>query len=249
MRKILLFLISITLVFSCKKEEGCTDPSALNYNCEAEKDDGSCEYFITTPHTIITPYGFPDMLHPEDNPLTEEGIALGDYLFNSPILSHGEGLACTSCHLQENAFSSPGNFSSNVNGVATPRNAMALINLGWVNQLAWDGRSTGLEAKVLGSITNPFSVNGSTDSLQVRAEKDAQFMALFSAAFNNKSVTIENAAKGLSQYIRTLVSVNSKFDKYLKGEVQLSASELGGYATFNSEKGDCFSLPWHTAIC
>jgi len=243
MNKIILLLFVSTLFFACKKEEGCTDPLAFNYNSEAEKEDGSCEYpdpFTTTAHTIITPNGFPDMIHPSDNSLTEEGIALGEYLFNSPILSYSEGLACTSCHLQENGFSSPGTFSSNVNGVATPRNAMALINLGWVNDLAWDGRSTGLEAKVLGSITNPFSVNGTTDSLQVRAEKDAEFMALFSAAFNNKSITIENAAKGLSQYIRTLVSANSKFDKYLKGEVQLSASELGGYATFNSEKGDCF---------
>ena len=216
MNKIILLLFVSTLFFACKKEEGCTDPLAFNYNSEAEKEDGSCEYpdpFTTTAHTIITPNGFPDMIHPSDNSLTEEGIALGEYLFNSPILSYSEGLACTSCHLQENGFSSPGTFSSNVNGVATPRNAMALINLGWVNDLAWDGRSTGLEAKVLGSITNPFSVNGTTDSLQVRAEKEAEFMALFSAAFNNKSITIENAAKGLSQYIRTLVSAYSKFDK------------------------------------
>jgi cytochrome c peroxidase len=240
MNRIILLLIFSTLLYACKKEEGCTDPLALNYNAEAEKDDGSCEYFITNPHTIVTPYGFPDMIHPSDNLLTEEGIALGKYLFNSPILSHSEGLACTSCHLQENGFSSPGNFSSNVNGVATNRNAMALINLGWVNELAWDGRSTGLEAKVLGSITNPFSIQGSSDSLKARAEKDEQFMVLFSSAFNNESITIENAAKGLAQYIRTLVSANSKFDKYLNGEVQLSPSELGGYATFNSEKGDCF---------
>jgi len=243
MNKFILLLIFSTLLFACKKEEGCTDPSAKNYNPEAEKDDGSCEYpepFITTPHSIITPYGFPDMIHPEDNQLTEEGIALGEYLFNSPILSHSEGLACASCHLQENGFSSPGNFSSNINGVATLRNAMALINLGWVNNLAWDGRSSGLEAKVLGSITNPFSIQGSSDSLKARAEKDAQFMALFSAAFNEESITIENAARGLAQYIRTLISSNSKFDKYLNGEVQLNASELGGYAIFNSEKGDCF---------
>ncbi len=243
MNKFILLLIFSTLLFACKKEEGCTDPNAINYNCEAEQDDGSCEYlepFVTTPHSITTPYGFPDMLHPTDNPLTEEGIALGKYLFNNPILSHSNGLACTSCHLQENSFSSPSNFSSNVNGVAVTRNAMALVNLGWANNLAWDGRDIGLESKILGTITNPFSMQGSSDSLQARAEKDAQFMTLFAAAFNNEDITIENAAKSLAQYIRTLVSANSKFDRYLKGEEQLSVSELGGYAIFNSEKGDCF---------
>ena len=100
------------LIFSCKKEEGCTDPSATNYNSESEKEDGSCEYFTTTPHSITTPYGFPDMLHPSNNPLTKEGIALGKYLFSSPILSYTEGLACTSCHLQENGFQVLGIFQA-----------------------------------------------------------------------------------------------------------------------------------------
>ena len=75
-----LFVISV-LLFSCKKDliiiEGCTDPTALNWSASATYDNGSCNYdsnyvFQPTPYIINTPYGFPDMIIPFNNPLTVE---------------------------------------------------------------------------------------------------------------------------------------------------------------------------------
>ena len=81
-------------MFACKKDlpiiEGCTDPNALNYNSSVNYNDGSCAYDTLTPHqttpyTIVPPSGFPTMPIPENNPMTIEGIALGQKLFHDPI--------------------------------------------------------------------------------------------------------------------------------------------------------------------
>ena len=67
MKRWVFILLTSILLFSCKKE-GCIDPIALNYNPDVHINNGSCNYFTTTPYDIITPYGFPDMIIPEDNP-------------------------------------------------------------------------------------------------------------------------------------------------------------------------------------
>ncbi|MDP7567408.1 MAG: hypothetical protein QF383_03370, partial [Flavobacteriales bacterium] len=87
MKKISLIFLAISTLYSCKKEEGCTDPLALNYSEGAIIDDGNCEYFAATPYTIETPYGFPDMITPSNNPTTIEGVFLGKKLFHDEILS------------------------------------------------------------------------------------------------------------------------------------------------------------------
>ena len=76
---------------ACKKDlsplSGCTEKNAINYNINAIIDDGSCNYFSTTPYEIRIPEGFPNMTIPENNPITVEGVILGEMLFNDPILS------------------------------------------------------------------------------------------------------------------------------------------------------------------
>ncbi|MGY8988860.1 MAG: cytochrome-c peroxidase, partial [Flavobacteriales bacterium] len=115
MKKWAFLLIGSILFFSCKKE-GCIDPIALNYNPEAHINNGSCEYITATPYYIITPYGFPDMIIPENNPMTIEGIQLGKKLFNDPILSANNTLACINCHMTNSSFSDPNQFSEGIDG-------------------------------------------------------------------------------------------------------------------------------------
>ena len=88
--KLLFYSITLILIFSsCKKD--------LPINRTTP--------YKTTPYEIITPTGFPDMIIPSDNPLTVEGIALGERLFNDPILSADSSLSCSGCHLKASAFS------------------------------------------------------------------------------------------------------------------------------------------------
>ena len=92
-----LLVVVVLGLLSCQKE-GCTDENALNYNPDAQINNGSCDYHLTTPYVLNTPLGFPDMLIPENNPMTVEGVLLGDKLFHEPLLSGHNEMACNSCH-------------------------------------------------------------------------------------------------------------------------------------------------------
>jgi cytochrome c peroxidase len=138
MKQLICYLLATILLLSCKKE-GCTDDNALNYNPEAEVNNGSCQYYDITPYTIITPAGFPDMIIPENNPTTLEGIALGEKLFNDPILSSNNTLSCVDCHIKNSSFSDPNQLSIGIDGFLGNRNASTLINLGWNSSFNWDG--------------------------------------------------------------------------------------------------------------
>jgi cytochrome c peroxidase len=231
------FLIVSILLFSCKKE-GCTDINAINYNPEVDINNGSCVY--STPYTIETPYGFPDMIMPFNNPMTVEGIALGEKLFHDKILS-GDGMqACASCHLQSAAFSDTNQFSEGINGLFGDRNASTIINAGWNNSNFWDGRVTSLEEQAHDPVVNPIEMNDNWPNVENKLNADDEYPTLFKNAFNIDYIDSNHVVMAIAQFERTLISVNSKFDKYLRGETQLTASELGGYAIFNSEQGDCF---------
>ena len=116
MKKLLSVGVLMALALASCKKEGCTDPIAINYNPDADINNGSCNYYNITPYTIETPYGFPDMIIPSNNPMTVEGVALGEKLFHDKILS-GDGMqACASCHLQSAAFSDTNQFSAGIDG-------------------------------------------------------------------------------------------------------------------------------------
>ena len=263
-------VIILILFFSCKKEEGCMDPSALNYNTDAEIDNGSCSYEITgnivgcidplalnynpeatidnesciyfsnTPYVIETPYGFPNMNIPSDNPMTVEGVFLGEKLFKDPILSANNTQACINCHQQNFSFSDPNQFSTGIDNIQGTRNASALINIGWNTSFNWDGSSLSLEEQAFEPVTNQIEMHNSWSNVEIALNLDADYPGLFKEAFNIDYIDSNHVVKAIAQYERTLISANSKLDRYLNNEDQLTISELNGYAIFNTEKGDCF---------
>ena len=239
MNQWIYLIIGIILFSSCKKE-GCTDPLAINYDPDSEINNGSCNYFETTPYVIETPYGFPDMIIPSDNPMTVEGVELGKKLFKDPILSANNTLACINCHLPSSSFSDPNQFSIGVNGTLGHRHASALINVGWNNSFNWDGSATSLEEQAFEPVTNPLEMHNSWKNVENTLNQHSEYLQLFKQAFNIDYIDSLHVVKAIAQFERSLISTNSKFDKYLRGETELTPSELNGYAIFNSEKGDCF---------
>ncbi len=227
MKNPILILLIFSFIFSCKYE-----------------DTISPEPYVPTAHYLTTPEGFPDMKFQEDNPLTEEGIALGKKLYFDNILSTN-GNSCSSCHYQENAYSFP-------SIGPTGNNIMPHFNLGWKKHFGWTGGEEILELVDLGDLEdgNPFlnfpGVMGQNDSILARFKKHSVYKEMFQKAFDVEIVNIDEDTRkkyisnALAQFMRTLVSADSKYDKSLRHELQLSPSELNGYVIFHTEQGDCF---------
>jgi cytochrome c peroxidase len=202
-----------------------------------------------TPFHIEVPPGFPTKLNiPEDNPMTVEGIKLGRTLFYDGRLagrtSEGKYMSCSSCHIQGNSFiiGLPRPYPFGIDGSPTHHAMLPLINLIWnPGTYGWNGSVSSIEQDVLAVITDPTEFNSSFEAVENTIGDIPGYKELFKKAFGTDEVNVERISKAIAQFVRTLISADSKFDRYLRGEVQLSASELNGFVLFTTEEGaDCF---------
>ena len=159
---------------------------------------------------------------PADNPLTEEGVRLGRMLFYEKKLSSDGTVSCASCHQQQKAFTDGNKFSFGVNDAIGDKNAMSLSNLHWQNRFFWDGRETTLESQAIQPIEDKREMNLPIEEAVARLKADATYPSLFENAFGTEEITPKLIGKALAQFQRTLISANSKFDSWIKNEVELS---------------------------
>lgn len=175
-----------------------------------------------------------------DNPLTEEGIALGKKLFYERKLSDNNTLSCAGCHKPEEAFSDKRPFSEGTNGAPGNRNAMPIINLAWANHFFWDGRRNSLESQAHDPVINPVEMRNTWPTVINRLQADSTYPDLFFAAFGTSQIDSNLVVKAIAQFERTMVSFNSRFDKYyFQGQTNaLSSNEISGMDIFFG-KGHC----------
>lgn len=201
---------------------------------------------IATPYDLKIPEHFPNSLAESGNPLTQEGVELGRRLFYDPILSENNKMSCASCHKQEKGFSDSKRFSLGAKGVDGRRTSMSLVNLAWRSDLFWDGRAESLEEQALDPITNPLEMNTTWGEVEEKLNAHEEYPKLFQRAFEVKTIDSSLVVKALAQFERTLISSNSKFDRYLNREVELSPLEQEGLDLFTSTKGSC--SPCHNGV-
>lgn len=208
--------------------------------CNQDDDDT----YNPTPYNLNIPQGLPpmDQFIPADNPMTVEGVALGRKLFYDPLLSGDNTQSCSTCHIQENGFAEPLQFSEGIDGSIGTRNAMAIINLGW-NQFGffWDGRAATLEEQALGPVVNPLEMNTTWPEVEAKLNANDDYRTLFKEAYDVDYIDSLTVAKAIAQFERTLISGNSRFDKwYNQQAIQLTDQELRGFVLYNGEEADCF---------
>ena len=238
------------VVFGCKRDN---------------KPDEPASNFTATPYYLKIPDYFPDLLNiPEDNPLTVEGIELGRYLFYDGRLRGYTGtnpdslMSCATCHLQQYGFECGINHPKYVNGktfgvtsIATPHYMMPLCNLVFNNNgYFWNGmiykenpdaQFRNLEDIVRMGIIAPHEMNSTVERSVKAIASISLYPPMFKAAFGTEEVTAERIQKAIAQFLRILVSSNSRFDKSFRGEIQLTGDELQGFILFTTEEGaDCF---------
>jgi cytochrome c peroxidase len=159
---------------------------------------------------------------PDDNPMTAAKIALGRELFHDRRLSRDETTACVSCHDPERAFSTSDPISPGIFGRRGQRNAPALINRGWGRSFFWDGRAATLEEQVLRPIEDPNELGFSVEQAVARTRVSARDMS-----------------HALATYVRSLMSGDSPFDRFVNGDrTALSPEARDGLRIFRG-KGNC----------
>lgn len=152
---------------------------------------------------------------PDDNQITDFGATLGRVLFYDKNLSVDNTISCASCHKQEAAFSDNDKFSSGVNGQLTRRNSMTLINTRYFEngRFFWDERANTLEEQSLMPIQDHTEMGMELDALETKLQYLEYYSILFNKAFGDSQVTANRIALALSQFMRSIVSYNSKFDE------------------------------------
>ncbi|WP_452220621.1 cytochrome-c peroxidase [Lacinutrix salivirga] len=211
------------------------------------KDEDNNNGYVPTPLALEIPELFEQSILPPvipiNNPQTVEGVALGKKLFFDTLLSGDNTISCASCHSPQNAFTDHSQFSVGIDGIAGTRNSMPLFNLAWNynDRFTWDGKELGLEKQALEPVANPIEMHSDWDNVVNDLTNHSEYPILFDQAFGSTTITKELVAKALAQFQRTLISSNSKFDRYLLGEAQLTPQELNGLDVFMDEsRGDCF---------
>lgn len=169
---------------------------------------------------------------PENNPTTQEGVALGRMLFYETQLSGNNSISCSSCHQQRLAFTDGRRFSAGISGQLTSRNSMSLANLLWVRNFFWDGRAGSLEEQATFPLTDVHEMGQPLEKSAAKLQKTQQYPALFRSAFGTTHITKEHIVKAIAQFERTLISANSPYDQYLAGTYRPTEQELRGMALF-----------------
>ena len=188
-----------------------------------------------TPYRFKMSKRFPRPALPRDNPLLVERVALGEKLFHDKRLSKDKSISCASCHSEETAFSDSRALSLGVDGRSGKRNSMPLFNLAWKSSFFWDGRAGSLREQVLMPIQDHLEMDMDLVVLETRLGEDSGYQKGFAAAFSGGDVTTEKMALALENFLLTLTSHNSKFDKSTSGKRELSELEQRGMQLFFTE--------------
>lgn len=151
---------------------------------------------------------------PSDNPLTNEGATLGRVLFYDVNLSQNRTISCASCHQAGNGFSDPSTLSTGFEGGQTRRHSMTLIHSRYYQRgrFFWDERAATLEEQVLMPFQDSVEMGLTLTTLLERVNEQYYYPSLFADAFGSSEVTTDRISKALAQFVRSIVSYQSKYD-------------------------------------
>ena len=185
----------------------------------------------------------------KDNPLTNEGFALGRKLFYDGQLAKDGIASCASCHQQFAAFSTFDHaFSHGIDNQFTTRNAPGIFNMAWHKELHWDGGINHLEVQPLAPLTAPNEMGETVENVIRKLNSDTRYREMFRAAFGDENVTSQRMLKALSQFMGMMVSGNAKYDLVMRGKATFTQAEQSGYTIFKAKCGSCHKEPLFTDL-
>lgn len=220
--------IAVTLLSSCQQTE---DP--INN---------------VAPNLPTTPYNYANVTYPAhiqqainaldntpvDNQLTDAGATLGRVLFFDNNLSRNNRVSCASCHNSQDGFSDDRRLSRGFEGDDTRRHSMTTLNLRFYasGKMFWDERAASLEEQALMPIQDQIEMGMDLADLVAKLRQVEYYPALFQDAFGSTDITEEKISKALAQYMRSMVTYQSKYDQVQQGLATFTAEELAGKQLF-----------------
>lgn len=200
------------------------------------------------PLSLEVPAGFPAPQYSfTGNPLTQEGFELGRKLFYDGRLSKDGNFPCASCHQQFAAFATfDHSLSHGFNNQFTTRNAPGLFNLAWLKEMHWDGGIANMEVQPLAPLTAPNEMAEDINNVIKKLEQDDTYPRLFAAAFGDATINSQRMLFAITQFVGSMVSANSKYDKVKQGQASFSLTEQNGYTIFQSKCVSCHPEPLFT---
>jgi len=190
---------------------------------------------------------------PEDNPSTPEKVELGRMLYMDPRFSATGTVSCNSCHNVMLGGEDNRAVSMGVHGKTGGRSAPTVWNSAFASSQFWDGRAATLEDQAKGPVANPVEMGmGDVEAAMNRVRAISGYRPYFDRAFpgSKDPMTVDNAARAVAAYERTLITPGSAYDRYVKGDKQaMTGQQVRGMQAFDSvgctacHSGPAFSGP------
>ena len=193
----------------------------------------------------VIPVGWPTPAYDfKNNPLTSDGFLLGKELFYDPIFSIDSTVSCGSCHQQFAAFSNFGHsVSHGINNLLGTRNTPTLQNLNWNTSFFHDGGVLNIEQFPPAPITNPLEMGENLSHVVAKVSNREHYKALFKKAFGDETINTQRMFKAIAQFMGTMYSYNSKYDKVKAGKETFNSNEQTGYNLFTQHCTSCHVEP------
>jgi len=217
-------------------------------SCKKDSDnDGN-----VTQLRFEVPANFPTAVYQfNENEVSNNRFQLGRKLFYDPVLSRDSTVSCGSCHIQAGAFSHIDHkVSHGIDGLTGNRNSPVIYNMAWQTNFFWDGGVNHLELQPINPIQNPVEMDETMANVIAKLRMSEEYKNLFLNAYGSDSITSQLMLRAMAQFMAMMISSNSKYDKYMRGEPggTLTSQELSGLNVYRQKCASCHTEPLFTDL-
>lgn len=221
MKPVYYFALCVVFLFACSEEK-------KEQPAESKTDKAPVVAEDTSFYDAV-----PVMTHPADNPWSKEKEELGKLLYFDPRLSGDNTMSCATCHHPDKGWTDGLPRAIGFGGKELGRHSPTVINSGYFEVQFWDGRAPTLEAQAKGPIQAPDEMNQNIEELIGELNAIPGYKERFAKVFGESGITLDNIAKAIATFERSVVSKNSAYDKYIAGDKEeMSASAVNGMDLF-----------------
>lgn len=201
--------------------------------------------FVVLPFHLIADTSF--IYDPGNNDISDEGATLGRVLFYDQRLSANQTISCASCHVAENGFSDPAQFSEGFEGGLTERNSIGLANARFqpTGSFFWHAGTDTLQQQIKMALESTVEMGMDMDTMVARIQATSFYPALYNDAFGTPTITPERTFKAIGQFVRSMVSGNTAYDR---GVMMIGIPEVP-FPNFSAQENQGKDIFFNSAGC